>query len=160
MNSFKVLSTGVKQAGSLFLRNHRAKQSSFLLASNESTQFCNVHQRFMSSIQSKFAEAKERSTTLKEDPGNEVKLQMYALFKQSTEGKVNTSRPGMTNFVGRFKWDAWNSLGDMSKEEAQQAYIDLVEGLIKAEGGAEPEAASQAQYTCLLSECVMQPPAL
>jgi len=29
-----------------------------------------------------FSSAKERSTTLKEDPGNEAKLKLYALFKQ------------------------------------------------------------------------------
>ena len=32
---------------------------------------------------------------------------------QATIGKCNTSRPGAFDFVGRAKWDAWNSLGDL-----------------------------------------------
>lgn len=47
----------------------------------------------------------------------EDKLAFYSLLMQSTEGKCNTSRPGMMNFVERKKWDAWNALGDMSSEE-------------------------------------------
>ena len=42
---------------------------------------------------------------------------MYActvFFFQATIGKVNSSRPGMMDFVGRAKWDAWNKLGDIT----------------------------------------------
>lgn len=38
--------------------------------------------RFMSTLQDDFENAKSRVGTLKEDPGNDVKLEMYALFKQ------------------------------------------------------------------------------
>merc|ERR1719334_2634512 len=62
-----------------------------------------------------FAQAKERLNTLKEDPGNLTKLQIYALFKQATTGKCNVKKPGMMDFVGKAKWEAWNSLGDMSQ---------------------------------------------
>ena len=31
--------------------------------------------------------------------------------------------------VGRAKWDAWNELKGQSKDEAQQAYVDLIEDL-------------------------------
>lgn len=58
---------------------------------------------------------------------------MYALFKQSTAGKVTSSRPSMVDFVGRAKWDAWNSLGDMSQEKAQRDYIAIVDGLVAEE---------------------------
>lgn len=58
---------------------------------------------------------------------------MYALFKQSTTGSVNTKRPSMVDFVGRAKWDAWNSLGTMTQEEAQSAYVNLVNSLVQAE---------------------------
>ena len=30
---------------------------------------------------------------------------------QSTIGKCNAKKPGMTDFVGRAKWTAWNDLG-------------------------------------------------
>ncbi len=38
--------------------------------------------RFSSTLQKDFENAKVRLGTLKEDPGNETKLQIYALFKQ------------------------------------------------------------------------------
>lgn len=110
--------------------------------------------RMMSSLPQQFEDAKTRLGSLKEDPGNETKLKMYALFKQATTGSVTTKRPGMMDFVGRAKWDAWNSLGNMTQEEAQKAYIQLVDSLVGAE---ESKAASQAEsgqkYSSLLVTC-------
>lgn len=67
-------------------------------------------------------------------PSNELKLQMYALFKQATEGDVTGSRPGMMNVVNRAKWDAWDKLKGTSKEKAMQQYIDTIEDLKKKVG--------------------------
>ncbi|KAK7084842.1 Enoyl-CoA delta isomerase 2, mitochondrial [Halocaridina rubra] len=106
------------------------------------------------SLSPEFENAKTRLGTLKEDPGNEAKLKIYALFKQATSGVVTTKRPGMMDFVGRAKWDAWNSLGNMSQEEAQNSYIELVNSLVKAE---EAEATTHAEpgqkYNTLLVTC-------
>lgn len=33
----------------------------------------------------------------------------------------------MLDFVGKAKWDAWNALGDMSKEEAMKQYVEAFE---------------------------------
>ncbi|XP_013404825.1 enoyl-CoA delta isomerase 2, mitochondrial isoform X2 [Lingula anatina] len=88
-----------------------------------------------------FVSAKERLNALKEDPGNEVKLQIYALFKQATVGKCNTPKPGMMDFVGKYKWEAWNTLGDMSQDEAKSKYIEVVQGLAAAEGATSPQVA-------------------
>jgi diazepam-binding inhibitor (GABA receptor modulating acyl-CoA-binding protein) len=57
-------------------------------------------------------------------PSNDEKLRFYSLFKQATEGPVSTPRPGFMDFVGKAKWDAWKALGDMSKEEAMEKYIE------------------------------------
>lgn len=100
-----------------------------------------------------FEEAKSRLSSLKNDPGNEVKLQIYALFKQSTLGPCNTPRPGMLDFVNKVKWDAWNALGDTSQEEARQQYCDLVNSLVAAEGGsvaAQPSGSASSQFNTLL----------
>lgn len=51
-------------------------------------------------------------------------LKFYGFYKQATVGKCNTSRPGMFNFQDKAKWDSWNTLGDLSKEEAQKSYIN------------------------------------
>ena len=42
----------------------------------------------MGAFDAEFAQAKERLNALKEDPGNEVKLKIYALFKQVRPGQL------------------------------------------------------------------------
>ena len=43
----------------------------------------------------------------------------------------------MMDFVGKAKWDAWNNLGSMSKEQAMKEYITLVNDLAKDEPQAQ-----------------------
>jgi len=63
------------------------------------------------------------------DPGNEVKLRLYALYKQATLGDVSGRRPGLTNPVGRAKYDAWASVRGMSSDEAKRAYVEVASQL-------------------------------
>uniref|UniRef100_A0A8C5A2V5 Enoyl-CoA delta isomerase 2 n=1 Tax=Gadus morhua TaxID=8049 RepID=A0A8C5A2V5_GADMO len=88
--------------------------------------------------------AKRQLATLKNDPGNMAKLQIYALFKQSTEGQCTSSKPGMLDFVKKAKWDAWKSLGSISQEEARQKYCDLIGSLVTEEGGSAQVVAQAA----------------
>lgn len=83
----------------------------------------------MADLQAQFEAAAEASKTLPTRPDNPTLLQLYALFKQATTGDVDTKRPGMTDFVGRAKWDAWEKLKGQTKDEAMQGYIDLVNRL-------------------------------
>ncbi|XP_030612424.1 acyl-CoA-binding domain-containing protein 5A isoform X2 [Archocentrus centrarchus] len=66
-------------------------------------------------------------------PSNDMMLKFYSYYKQATVGQCNIPRPGFWDAVGKAKWDAWNSLGDMSKEEAMAAYVDemklILEGM-------------------------------
>jgi diazepam-binding inhibitor (GABA receptor modulating acyl-CoA-binding protein) len=62
---------------------------------------------------------------------NDAKLSLYKFFKQATVGDCDTERPGIFDQVGRAKWDAWNSLKGTSSEDAKEAYIKLVEELLK-----------------------------
>jgi acyl-CoA-binding protein len=77
-----------------------------------------------------FADAQERVKTLTERPGNEELLDLYALFKQATEGDNHTDEPGMFDMKGKFKWKQWDSKRGMSADQAMQAYVDLVNGLL------------------------------
>ena len=45
-------------------------------------------------------------------------------------GDVNTARPGMLDFKGKAKWDAWSARKGTSQEDAQKAYIELIEELV------------------------------
>ncbi|KAJ7374784.1 hypothetical protein OS493_005134 [Desmophyllum pertusum] len=83
----------------------------------------------LGNMENEFQSASERSKTLKQDPGNEHKLKLYALFKQGSTGKCNSPKPGAFDFVAKAKWTAWNDLGDLSKDDAQQKYIDYVNDL-------------------------------
>ncbi|MBI1318289.1 MAG: acyl-CoA-binding protein [Candidatus Hydrogenedens sp.] len=85
-------------------------------------------------LTSQFLTAKEEVTQLSAAPDNLVKLQLYALYKQATEGDVQGARPGMMDFVGRAKYDAWKEHEGKTQDEAKQAYIDLV-GQLKAADG-------------------------
>lgn len=82
------------------------------------------------STQKKFEEAQVRVKTLTERPENEELLELYALFKQATEGDNNTKEPGMWDLKEKFKWKQWDSKRGMSKETAMKAYCDLVDKLL------------------------------
>ncbi|MCG6873717.1 MAG: acyl-CoA-binding protein [Betaproteobacteria bacterium] len=83
----------------------------------------------MSDLKKKFEAASQSVKKLDEDPGNDVKLQLYALYKQGSEGDVQGKRPGFTDMIGRAKYDAWAKAKGLSKDDAMKKYIDLVNSL-------------------------------
>ena len=81
-------------------------------------------------LKDRFEKAVVESKTLAVKPGNETLLQLYSLYKQATEGDVNTEPPSNPfDFVNKAKHNAWSGLKGKSKEDAMQEYVDLVEGL-------------------------------
>ncbi|CAL8290243.1 unnamed protein product [Lota lota] len=74
-----------------------------------------------------FQKAVEESKVLKQRPSTEDLGVLYGLYKQTTEGDVITERPGMLDFVGKKKWDAWNSRKGLPKEEAMASYVKAVD---------------------------------
>jgi diazepam-binding inhibitor (GABA receptor modulating acyl-CoA-binding protein) len=81
------------------------------------------------SLQEQFDQAQADSKNLAERPDNMTLLKIYALFKQASVGDATGERPGMTDFVGRAKFDAWDALKGKTQDEAKQMYIDLIEEL-------------------------------
>ena len=79
--------------------------------------------------QEDFQRAVERSKTLTQRPSNEDLLDLYALFKQATEGDATGDRPGGFDFKAIAKFDAWSSKKGMSAGQAMQDYVKLVERL-------------------------------
>lgn len=76
-----------------------------------------------------FKKAAEEVKTLTKRPSDDEMLKTYSLFKQATIGDCNTTRPGMLDFQGKAKWDAWNARKGTSKEDAEAAYVAHVEEL-------------------------------
>lgn len=81
---------------------------------------------------SAFEQAQADVKTLSQRPSNDDMLALYAHFKQASAGDVSGGRPGMFDMINRAKYDAWAALKGMSKEAAQQAYIDKVNALLKS----------------------------
>lgn len=81
------------------------------------------------SLQEQFDQAIADSKNLPERPDNMTLLKIYALYKQGSGGDAQGERPGMTDFVNRAKFDAWDALKGTSQDEAMQQYIDLIEEL-------------------------------
>jgi len=82
------------------------------------------------SLQENFQQAQLDVKTLTKRPTDEQLLNLYALFKQATDGDNTTSKPGMFDIKGQFKWKTWNEKKGMTKDEAMQKYIDLVSHLL------------------------------
>lgn len=77
-----------------------------------------------------FEQAVADSKMLSEKPSNETLLQLYSLYKQSTEGDVNTDPPANPfDFVAKAKYQAWEAQKGKSKESAMGEYIELVNRL-------------------------------
>jgi acyl-CoA-binding protein len=69
------------------------------------------------------------SQALTKRPSNEELLELYALYKQATEGDISGDRPGGFDFKAIAKYDAWAEKKGTGKEQAMQAYIALVSRL-------------------------------
>ncbi|MFZ6707716.1 acyl-CoA-binding protein [Undibacterium sp. TC9W] len=81
------------------------------------------------SLQEQFTQAQADSKNLSERPDNMTLLKIYGLFKQGSAGDATGDRPGMTDFVGRAKFDAWAGLKGTTQEAAMQQYVDLITSL-------------------------------
>ena len=81
-------------------------------------------------INESFTSALQKIKILDARPSNENLLKLYGLYKQATEGEVEGDRPGGFDFKAIAKYDSWASLRNMSKEDAMQSYIDLVNSLV------------------------------
>lgn len=77
-----------------------------------------------------FTAAQARVKQLSKTPGSDELLALYAYFKQATVGDASGDRPGMIDFKGRAKFDAWVKRKGESKDTAMTAYVALVSQLV------------------------------
>ena len=78
-------------------------------------------------LKQQFEIATAESKELPEKPSNETLLQLYSLYKQATEGDVNTGTlANPFDFVAKAKYEAWSALKGKSMESAMGEYIDLI----------------------------------
>ncbi|XP_023326997.1 putative acyl-CoA-binding protein [Eurytemora carolleeae] len=60
--------------------------------------------------------------------------EIYSLYKQATVGDVNTDRPGMLDFKGKAKWDAWSGKKGISQDDAKQKYVEFAAQMLEKHG--------------------------
>jgi acyl-CoA-binding protein len=84
------------------------------------------------SLEDDFQTAQTRVKQLAQTPPPDRLLELYSLYKQATEGDVKGSRPGMLDFKGRAKYDAWAARKGTTRDHAMQSYVDLVKRLVEA----------------------------
>ena len=81
-------------------------------------------------LKQQFEQAAAESKMLPEKPSNDTLLQLYSLYKQSTEGDNTTDPPSNPfDFVAKAKYEAWLGIKGKAKEAAMQEYINLVNKL-------------------------------
>ena len=81
-------------------------------------------------LKEQFEKAVADSKILPAKPSNETLLQLYSLYKQSTEGDVNRDPPSNPfDFVNKAKYEAWLSLKGKTGETAMNEYVELVNKL-------------------------------
>ncbi|WP_213296029.1 acyl-CoA-binding protein [Paraburkholderia sacchari] len=83
----------------------------------------------MSDVNAQFEQAQQDVQKLPERPGNLTLLRLYALFKQATEGDVHGDKPGFTDIVGKYKYEAWAALQGTAQNAAKAQYVEVVESL-------------------------------
>jgi acyl-CoA-binding protein len=61
---------------------------------------------------------------------NDILLNLYGYFKQSTFGDCETECPLFFKLKEKAKWESWNNHKGMKKSHAMKKYIKLVEELL------------------------------
>jgi carboxylesterase len=82
-----------------------------------------------SPLEQAFEAAAALSHTLHKTPDERTLLELYALYKQASQGDAGNDRPGPLDVVGRAKYDAWRARQGQTREQAMAAYADLVRQL-------------------------------
>jgi len=81
-----------------------------------------------------FSAAQTRVKQLPRTPASDELLELYAYYKQATAGDASGERPGMLDFKGRAKFDAWHARKGLTSEAAMSAYVALVGKLVAKYG--------------------------
>ncbi|XP_060899440.1 acyl-CoA-binding domain-containing protein 5-like isoform X2 [Labrus mixtus] len=95
-----------------------------------------AHEEDKHSLEAKFAAAVSVIRSLPEEgpfqPSDDMMLMFYSYYKQATLGPCNIPRPmGFWDTRGKAKWDAWTSLGNMTKEEAMKNYVEDIQLILE-----------------------------
>ncbi|GEQ66745.1 hypothetical protein JCM33374_g408 [Metschnikowia sp. JCM 33374] len=81
-------------------------------------------------VSSEFTAKANAVNALTKRPSDDELLSLYGLYKQATVGDNTTSKPGVFDLKGKYKWQAWEDLKGTSQADAETQYIELVDKLL------------------------------
>jgi len=79
-------------------------------------------------LEKEFLEAYEKASAIDFQIPSDVKLRIYAYYKQATAGTLQADSPA-DDLVKAFKFNAWMQISHLTKEQAKIAYINLIKSL-------------------------------
>ena len=96
-------------------------------------QFIASSSRLFSSnnVEEKFHSTVNQLKEYGKDPPNDLKLKLYGLYKVSTEGYCNITKPSMFDMIGQAKYRVWKDLDNITKEQAMEEYIKAAEMFVQ-----------------------------
>lgn len=81
-------------------------------------------------IEKAFEEAYEKASKTDKELAVDIKLLIYAYYKQATAGSVHQFNiPNNQDIVRAFKFNAWQQISHLSKVEAKIKYINLINSI-------------------------------
>ncbi|CDK26240.1 unnamed protein product [Kuraishia capsulata CBS 1993] len=81
-------------------------------------------------VSQEFTDKAAAVSSLSKRPSDDELLKLYGLYKQATVGDNETTKPGVFDFKGKYKWESWEGLKGTSQEDAEAQYIELATELI------------------------------
>ena len=82
-------------------------------------------------LEEQFEETSKRVHTLSQRPSTDILLDLYSYHKQASLGDVHGEKPGMFDFINAAKYNAWASKKGLTREQAMQHYVDMVNSLFE-----------------------------
>uniref|UniRef100_A0A8C1YLI9 ACB domain-containing protein n=1 Tax=Cyprinus carpio TaxID=7962 RepID=A0A8C1YLI9_CYPCA len=87
------------------------------------------------SIQRRFEAAVKVIRSLPEDGSydlsDDMLVMFYSYYKQATAGPCDTPKPNSWDPIGKAKWEAWKTLGNMSKDQAMKEYVQEIQLILE-----------------------------
>lgn len=85
-------------------------------------------------------------------PSDDLKLRLYAFYKQATHGPNDTLKPRFYQIVDGYKWEAWTKLGEMSKEDAMSNYIAELRQIMESIPHEEADSQDKTHFEDVLGK--------
>jgi acyl-CoA-binding protein len=76
-----------------------------------------------------FKEALFKATKITYPLPDDIRLRLYAYYKQATQEPINTTSAHEHELINAFKMNAWMQVRQMSVDDAKMEYVKLIDEL-------------------------------